>query len=1067
MSGALRFISAGAGSGKTYRLADLLHEMLLDGRVRPSGVIATTFTNKAAAELRERVRSHLIQKGQYRLATVIGESRIGTVNSVCGNLLARFAFEAGLPTEQRVLDEARAGQILDEAIDEVIEGPTLTKLLQVAHRLSLDRPGFGQEDIPWQSTLRAVVAQARSNAIEPDRLRSFGPRNADQLLAFLPAQAERGNEEALRRAIEAALPPIREAATARGRKNTGEYLRLIEGVARDLRTGELIWAQWNALVTKEPEAALRPVIEPVQEAAAAHSSDPRFHQDIREYLTMVFALAAEVLDHYRERKRQLGTIDFTDQERELLNIIDDPGVAGTLREELDLVMVDEFQDTSPIQLALFLKLGQLAKQVVWVGDVKQAIYGFRGGDDALMTAVLDHLPELGGEKEVLPYSWRSRPSLVGFVNELFGAAFPKLPPSDVVLTAKRPDFEGTPALEDWILEGNVEEQHQAIASGIATLVREGTQIADADSGGLRRVRYGDVAVLARSNKTVTAVARVLRERHVPVSTEQPGLLQRPEIVLALACIRRLNDERDTIATAEIISLATCEDPDRWLADRLSWLDRGNKSSDWKETGGEVHPIFQAIQHLRAQRPVLSPRESVELMLARCNVSRCVLQWQQSPEQARARLANLDQLLAFAEDYEEECRTAYDVATLSGFLLWLQELGSDLLDQLAQPAVDAVRVMTHHAAKGLEWPVVVLMDLAGDVKDSIWDSVRAESPATFDVRRPLHDRYLRHWPWPYGAQSNDLLTTAVDASEAGLRIREAAVEEHKRVLYVSLTRARDLIILARSKKKLDGPWMATVGLGTRLPSGDEVSSPLQDGTTASFRRRPLSLVNEMKESRAAGSNVQWFDTSDARTPKLPLTVSPSSIDSCFVHVAESLSIGARVPVRSAEDPAALGEAIHACLAAGLLSRTQPIMANEVQDVLKRMGVAGAVDSTALSTQIAAIRRWLEERWPGAHAVVEAPITRVFGNGQRVSGRIDLLLRVDEGWILIDHKSGTYTTDEPNALAERHGGQLAAYKEAVEAVTGIPVEESWIMLPLAGQAIRLWHGRTHAEAGNDAT
>src|SRR5882724_7988336 len=110
MSETLRFISAGAGTGKTYRLTQLLHDMLVDGRVRPSGILATTFTKKAAAELRQRVRSHLIKQGQYAHATAIGQARIGTVNSVCGNLLARFAFEAGMPMEQRVLDEPSATQ---------------------------------------------------------------------------------------------------------------------------------------------------------------------------------------------------------------------------------------------------------------------------------------------------------------------------------------------------------------------------------------------------------------------------------------------------------------------------------------------------------------------------------------------------------------------------------------------------------------------------------------------------------------------------------------------------------------------------------------------------------------------------------------------------------------------------------------------------------------------------------------------------------------------------------------------------------------------------------------------
>jgi ATP-dependent helicase/nuclease subunit A len=103
MSAHIRFISAGAGSGKTYRLTELLLAELQAGRVRPAGVLATTFTKRAATELRERVRGFLISQGEFTRADAVGSARIGTVNSVCGSLLQRFAFEAGLPTEQRVL----------------------------------------------------------------------------------------------------------------------------------------------------------------------------------------------------------------------------------------------------------------------------------------------------------------------------------------------------------------------------------------------------------------------------------------------------------------------------------------------------------------------------------------------------------------------------------------------------------------------------------------------------------------------------------------------------------------------------------------------------------------------------------------------------------------------------------------------------------------------------------------------------------------------------------------------------------------------------------------------------
>jgi ATP-dependent helicase/nuclease subunit A len=1057
------FISAGAGSGKTYRLADLLHEMLVDGRVRASGVIATSFTNKSAAELRERVRAHLIGKGRYTLATAIGQSRIGTVNSICGNLLARFAFEAGLPSEQRVLDEVRSGLLLNESMDEVIEGEALTQLLTIVRRLGLAEAQFGQDGVPWKKVLKDIVSQARANAIDPGQLCSFGDRNADALLTVFPTPSDRDLDAALRAAIEAALPPIRQKVGEGAPKNTAEYLEVLERAARDFEAGELSWAQWNALSSREPQAALRSVVQPVKDAAAENARHPALHQDIRAYLRLIFKLAADVLDTYRVRKRQLGVIDFTDQERELLNIIDLPAVAETLREELDLVMVDEFQDTSPIQLALFLKLGQLAKQVVWVGDVKQAIYGFRGGDAKLMTAVLGKLPELHGEKEILQYSWRSRPSLVALVNELFGDAFPDLSAADIELQPKREDFSGTAAVEDWLLEGKAAEQQQGIASGIAALIQEGTVIVDRDTNQPRPLRLGDIAILARANPTVRSIAEVLRKRNIAAATEQPGLLQRPEIVLALACLRRLNDDRDTIATAEIVSLAQCEDPDSWLAERLAWMDGGAPPADWREEGDDALPIFQAIRSLREQKPLLSPREAVELVTARCHLSRLVIQWEQSPEQARVRLANLERLTEIVADYEDECRSGYDVATLSGFLLWLKELEAADQDELAQPSIDAVRVMTHHGAKGLEWPVVVLVNLEGDVKDAIFKAVRAESLTELDVSRPLHERTLRYWPWPYGAQKNQLLSDNVDASETGQRLLSDAVDEHKRLLYVSLTRARDMVVLARSAKKLDGEWMATVGLAGRLPDEDATELILSNGTRVPFRRRRPNEEISASGLEIERDDLQWFAAPQTLTAKLPLTVSPSSAVPIRSRITEVATIGARITINDVGDSATVGEAVHACLALHLISRDRPFTSTEVHDILGRLGVAGAVDAEALATQVAAVSHWLTARWPGAESLVEVPISRAMPNGQEVHGRIDLLLRAADGWVLFDHKASAADSGQWDALAASYGGQLAAYSDVIESVTGRPVKEAWLVLPTAGVGLRIGSAKAEAAIG----
>ena len=134
----------------------------------------------------------------------------------------------------------------------------------------------------------------------------------------------------------------------------------------------------------------------------------------------------------------------------------------------------------------------------------------------------------------------------------------------------------------------------------------------------------------------------------------------------------------------------------------------------------------------------------------CDLAGRVLRWRRDGLVARVRLANLEAVLRLARSYEEACLARREPATVSGLILWLGEQAHEELDMLAEPPVAAVKVMTHHAAKGLEWPIVILLDLEKDIQDRLW-SVGARSDASFDVAAPLKDRWIRYWPWPFGAQ----------------------------------------------------------------------------------------------------------------------------------------------------------------------------------------------------------------------------------------------------------------------------------------------------------------------------
>ncbi|WP_169794291.1 UvrD-helicase domain-containing protein [Thioalkalivibrio nitratireducens] len=192
----IRFISAGAGSGKTHRLTELLGELLTQGRVRPGGVIATTFTRKAAGDLVQRVRQRLHAEGRHRDAMCIAQGRIGTVNSVCGELLSRYAFEAGLSPRVQVMDETDAPVLFAQALDQVAGPAQIRALNRLGWRL-------GQDD--WRETVRDLAELARANGLAPGELAVHAERSIAGLLGHFPAPEAGTPDQDLLQAVTESL----------------------------------------------------------------------------------------------------------------------------------------------------------------------------------------------------------------------------------------------------------------------------------------------------------------------------------------------------------------------------------------------------------------------------------------------------------------------------------------------------------------------------------------------------------------------------------------------------------------------------------------------------------------------------------------------------------------------------------------------------------------------------------------------------------------------------------------------------------------------------------------------
>lgn len=556
------------------------------------------------------------------------------------------------------------------------------------------------------------------------------------------------------------------------------------------------------------------------------------------------------------------------------------------------------------------------------------------------------------------------------------------------------------------------------------------------------------------------MAAALTQAGIPVSIERAGLLQTPEAVLALACLRRLSDPYDTLATAEIVSLVTSESPEVWLADRLTWLKQDSVGHHlWKEAGDNPLPILQQLAAMRSELAVLSPWEAMQRVVTLCNLTEVVTAWRPDAETARMRLANLQQLLELSAQYEEECHSSASAATISGLLLWFGQLANDSLDVMATPSVDAVQIMTYHKSKGLEWPVVICTGLKGAIKSRLWD-ISTYSREGFDAAWPLQGRFIRYWPWPFGLLKNVSSLSEIDQSPIAAEFMRLATEEAQRLLYVGMTRARDRLILTLSEKDTGSEgWLGALGCGDWL-------TPLEGATTMAVPDHgAIPYKCESCQPEEASLKVTkdtepacWFNTAGGGLLRKPLIVSPSGKGpSDRYAVLEEVRLASRIPLAGSiqGEMDRLGTGLHACIAYAVSQGRRSLEAADIDRILFGLGMGCWLESVAAAEQISAFLNWIHQRWQPVACHAELPVQQVLTDqsGQVLRGQIDLLLETSDGWILIDHKSNPGGSAGWGGLACKYGDQLQAYRQAIEHVTGKPVLESWLYLPVSGGAIRI--------------
>lgn len=1041
MTPKIEFISAGAGSGKTYALTEALNNLLSNESIRPKAVIATTFTRMAAKELKDRVRQSLIEIDRVDLSEKIDLAQIGTVNSVCGRLLERFAFEAGIPPDQETLDEAHANNLFRRSLDQVLQDePVLVaKMNRIAKRLSIDE---------WEKEVKTIADRARANNMSPQDILTFADTSYQSLLHYFPKPKPSFDENVLAAAMRDGIAGIK-AQIENQLDTTGttsNYLNLLLSSKHLLEQGDLPWASWAGLAKKSAGAKSRDYSNRVMDAASDFGAHPLLHEDVTVFTQNLFKFAADSLEEYQDLKARQGLVDFVDQEQRLYQTLENEAVQQSLQSDLDLLMVDEFQDTSPIQLAVFMKLASLSKKVIFVGDVKQSIYGFRGADPALMEAILQDLEGLGITERILDKSWRSRPPLVSFVNDIFSQTFaPSLRRDQICLAPAREEVTEEPAIETWELEGKtIGSRLPGLVRTTAALISEKHAVIDKGSGNERTARYGDIAILCKTNKRLKDLAEVFASAQIPTKLVLPGLLKTPEATLAAACLRLLADPSDMIAAAEIHTLSTCESPEVWLPERLEQLkDPENRANEWTI---DRDGIFERLKTARERTKLLTPIETLRLAIQAGQVRVTARRWGPTETKASLREKNIGRVIELADEYIQQCDLQNEPATVAGLITYFEKLSSAELDlQAAAGTEDAISLLTHHGAKGLEWPIVVLMDLDAEPRSSVWGLSVIPNVAGIVPADPLNGRSLRYWAPIFGDNTKDIdiLDKIIDGPECSQSEQRERLEQ-QRLLYVSMTRARDKLVFAIPTKKTPSfPWAETLNVGLFWPGA-------ADSQFTSKEYKGVSKLigqTEIEDTETIAYIPNLIDLS-LDTPTLPLHLTPSSfapIESATI--AETVVLGDRISTHDKYDVTAMGEALHAIIAGQLMGH------NATDDILKRHSMDGAITTQDSLEAATRFETFLKDRFVTKKVNCEHPIKYHNEHGQIVSGWIDLLLETDQGFVIIDHKASPRPRSEWDEIALSYSGQLKAYAEGLKAAYPEVKIETWVHFAITGGMLKV--------------
>ena len=1115
------WVSANAGTGKTHVLTmRVLRLLLAQAEPKPERILALTYTKAAAAEMSTRVFERLaewVTSGERDLKEELekllgrvpssdemlrarrlfaraietpGGLKVQTIHAFCERLLQRFPLEAGVPPGFEILDDQERVGLLEEAVDETLTEATAAKPGAPLAQALASAVGFAAE-VNFDALLAEALRQhewinAAVRLDHDDRDRLVEAESIYRLALGLGPDASLA-------AISAALadvlskPELVRVRDVLGAGSNGD-IKASEKIAAALAAGGAA-GRLSALcdvfltTTGEPRKSLMTkklgadhpdvaalLVRTQQRFVDLHGE--RCKLQLLDATLALVRLGSAVMQRYGTAKARRAALDFDDLVGKTASLLRSSGavewVLYKLDGGLDHILVDEAQDTSPIQWQVIRALadeffsGQSAsdqpRTLFAVGDEKQSIYSFQGAAPTMFAAAGDEFAEraarasLPWQRVPLTLSFRSVEPLLAAVDRIF-----ENPDRTPGLTAGRTAIRhvANRAGHAGLVEIWPTEPHQAAAaaepwsplaetSASPSVVRLAARIATTIDGWIknremlasqgRPIRAGDILILVRKRVPFAPVmVSALKSRGIGVAGADRLVLTEQIAVLDLVALGDfLTLPEDDLALASVLKspLFGLDDAD------LMALAHGRSGSLWDELRARVSldsrlgGVAETLQRWRLRAERVSPFEFYSALL--------------DSEGGRARmLARLGTEAADAIDEFLNLALGYDSVappSLQGFLCWLR-VGRREIKRDMEQGRNEVRVMTVHGAKGLEAPIVFLPDTC---------TTKSARPANGllvldDAARP--SGVPAPFLWPVKG------TSKVDCVQnAKALVGRGETEERNRLLYVALTRVRDRLYVAGFEGVRSPPadcWYNLIkdGLGDRLQevkasdgrtlwrlSSAQTAKPEPAKSrtaasvgiaarpawaTAKAPREPL-LTMPLIPSRLAPLEME-ADTAPAASQRRRLTAEPAILppalldeDSRFLRGTLTHALLEHLPALPQERRAAAAETFLASRAAQLPPQVRKAIAGETLAVLEDAALAALFGPDSR-----------------AEVAIAAEVPHPSGSGPalRVAGKIDRLVQTGNSVLIVDYKTNRPPPADASQVAEAYLLQLAAYRLGV--------------------------------------